>query len=319
MAIARNDPAELMLRPVVTIGPTGPVGATGAPGASGFAGGTGPIGPRGARGLPGAAGPTGAGFITGSTGPRGMTGPLDVQGGTGDQGWWGDWGSEGDTGPTGPTGARGNAGDSQAPIGVTGVAGPTGHGNYGGMSAPFFAAPEVYLTTPIVQWPAEKQYYQISNGVIALQPVFVPYPRVFTSIAVDSYQARSGVKFRLGIYDCDQNMHPTIPLFDSGDLFPVQGRVAAFCNVSLLAKPYYLAFADDTFGVYFAGVAATMPLQTLGWRKYADNSRWMFEAQYMVFNPPFGGWGYGPLPDLTAVAEANLTLGSGAIVWMGIR
>jgi hypothetical protein len=317
MATQSIDPAEIMVKPVVVIGgPTGPVGGLGPTGPEGAAPVTGATGPYGSTGSMGITGPTGPDHFTGSTGPPGATGPLEIDGPTGATGWWGLWGDQGFTGPTGSTGARGAIGIPATPTGITGGIGPTGRGNYGGVSAPFFADPQVFLTIPFVKWTREKTYRQLSAGALYLTPVFLPFARHCTQIVVDSYQSvYPTVRLWLSIYDCDDNMHPTVPLFGSVAINSIpQGQVSAFCNLDLAARPYYLGFLLDT-GEYFATIDTDMIPVLLGWRKYDDNSRWMFEAQQLYYR---GNFTYGTFPTLTDVPQSDLVLSTSA-VWIGIR
>jgi hypothetical protein len=222
MTVERNDSAAILQKPdVIIAGPTGPVGATGPTGPQGDASLTGPTGAKGPTGVTSALGPTGPDRMTGPTGPRGATGPLDTEGGTGAQGFWGDWGPDGPTGPTGPTGRAGSKGPSSSPRGITGGMGPVGAGSVGGLSVPFFVDNETYLTMPMGRFGggmigASPGYTDIYASTVWLVPVFVPYRRVFTQIVVESGQSRVGdVGLRLGIYDCTEDMQPTVPIYDS--------------------------------------------------------------------------------------------------------
>ena len=148
--------------------------------------------------------------------------------------------------------------------------------------------------------------------------MYVPFARTFTSIVIESYQAVYPTdRMRLGVYDCDQNMHPTVPVFDSGNISPIGiGRIMASGSFALQAKPYYLALLTDTFGINFRGYAADQYLMTLGWRKYADNSAWMYDSPGMTYS----GGGYAPFPDLTLKTTPSLKLmDAGGIPLIGIR
>jgi hypothetical protein len=329
MTVERNNPAAVLQKPeVIVSGPTGSVGAIGPTGPMGppsLTGATGPPGERGAYNT----GPTGSDGVTGPMGPRGETGPEGIGGLTGSTGWWGDWGDDGPTGPTGATGRQGAIGAGGGPRGVTGGLGPTGIGSYGGLQVPFFVDRETYLVTPQIQLASSggygglrttDWYYRALNSVtIYLVPVFVPYARKYTEMVIEPYQDRAGINFKLGIYDCDlATMRPTVPIYDSDSLTPIyKGRMAVNFDLDLQAKPYYLALVTDTWGVYFRTFGSNDVAMSLGWRKYADNSKWMFESVALSFNASFFNWWYfnTPLPDLTdrfaEIATTNFILMQG--------
>jgi len=325
MPVKQHDPAPITLKPTVVLGITGALGPPGLPGPEGSSLAIGTTGPRGMTGPVGDFGATGSNAGTGPTGPRGATGPPEVIE-LGPTGWWGDWGDEGPTGITGFAGRTGVPGNAGGPAGITGTVGPTGAGSYGGLQAPIFAASEVYLTPTYlnrfnVDWTGKLEYYQVSNGVIILVPVFVPFPRSFTELVVDSYQERSfGVFFRMALYDCDVNMHPTVPLIQSPDIIPGgQGRIGfSFSSLALQAKPYYFAFLSNTYGVYYRAMASYQPAPVLGWRKYADNTQWMFEAVQMKYSNFNYGYNQGFI-NLTAMTTPDLDFASGAVLLMGMR
>jgi hypothetical protein len=321
MSVERNDPAAVHEKPEVIIpGSTGPVGATGPTGAQGAASVTGPTGPQGVTGLTGALGATGPGQSTGPTGPRGATGPLDTEGGTGATGPWGEWGPDGPTGPTGPTGRVGSQGAPGGPHGGTGAVGPTGMGNIGGLQVPFFGDPEVYLTTPTIIFGAGNDvpwnYREFTAATIYLMPVFIPYARTYTEMVVESYEVRIlDVGFKLGIYDCTEDMQPTVPLFGSSHQGPNgKGRMGVSFSLALSAKPYYLAFMcnyTERFRVFWGDEVA----MSLGWRKYADNSKWQFEIvalQTSYFNYNYN-LGFVDLTSKTDVKPGN------SLLMIGIR
>lgn len=326
MATRSTHPAAVAERPEILLGgPTGVVGATGPIGPQGAMA-TGATGPPGDLG-PYNTGPTGPGNITGPTGPRGVTGPLDLAGGTGQEGWWGDWGDDGPTGPTGHTGRQGRQGDAGGQTGARGTAtGPTGAGDIIGTSAPFFLDPEVYLITPQhdrSRGHSTWGYRYISNGYIHLIPIFVPFPRTYTEIVSDSYQAHFYGGIIMGIYDCDQNMHPTQCLFSSGPLNPVGiGRVAVQFSLPLKAKPYYLAFMSSDYGFIFRTSEGYETMPVLGLpryrpNEYTTNTNWTYEVQTLVYGSFYFGYTSG-LIDLTDKTEPDLRAG-GDRLFMGIR
>jgi hypothetical protein len=275
MALQSKDPAAVMERPSLTFtGPTGPVGATGP---LGYLGNTGPetIGPEGPTGIVGVTGPTGRGAFTGPTGPRGLSGP----GGTGPTGSRGPQGFQGDPGPTGVAGfqgAVGSIGKSISPTGAAGPIGPAGQGSIIGVQVPFFVDPEVYLTTPMF-YPINPEfallYTALAPATIFLYPIFVPYPRTYTSMVVEAESTSSTAKFCLGIYDCTEFMQPTVSVCSSGELTPAGPNSQAFSfSVALDQKPYFLAYWGEvsikfrtfsrSYAVHALGVKADA---ALGW------------------------------------------------------
>jgi hypothetical protein len=323
MPVKLHEQAPILDRPVVMIGgSTGPVGATGPMGPQGAAAVTGSTGPQGIAG-PSSTGPTGLAAGTGPTGPRGATGPITVSTDPGPTGWGGDWGDEGPTGITGPAGRTGSVGTPGGPQGVFGTTGPVGVGSYGGLQVPLFVDTETYLTTPyghrVNSVDNSPGYYITNSSTIYLVPIFVPYPRIFTEMVIDSYQERQGVFFRMAIYDCDENMHPTVPLVQAPNMqVGGDGRIGFTFSYALSAKPYYLAFLGDTYGVYWRFLASDQIMPVLGWRKYADNSQWMFEATWMKYSR-FGYVFSDGFINLTSMITPDLDFVGGSVLFMGIR
>jgi hypothetical protein len=317
MTIARNYPADVLQKPDVLVGgPTGPVGATGSMGPEGPPAVTGATGPVGASGPLGEIGPTGlAADPTGPTGPWGATGPAETGGGTGPTGWGGNWGDDGPEGSTGPTGRQGKIGAGGGPRGHTGTIGPTGQGSVGGLPVPFFAHPDVFLTPPyfhVGRGSSAPGFRQMDNGLIYLFPLYVPYRRTFTQMAVESYQAYyPTVSFKAAIYDCTEDMQPTVPLFQTNEIAPIgAGRVLFDCNIELMQRPYYLAFAMSQWGLQFRWMYGNTSTCVLGLRKYpyndyfpTDPGQWYGEGSYLYYNrfvdPTW--WPYtDPFPDLSS-------------------
>lgn len=327
MPVKSKFPAPIYQKPVIAVtGTTGP--QTGVIGPTGPFGPRLPIGPTGVTGPTGPltrVGPTGVGGLTGPTGAVGATGPSGGGEGTGPEGYYGDDGLEGPTGSTGATGRTGPAGRPGGPRGITGGSGPTGTGSVVGMSVPFFADNETFLTPPtteIGQGAAPWSYSQVSANTIYLMPVLVPHARHFTQIVVDSYQASSvfsGIGLRLGIYDCGNDMHPTVPVFDSGLIIPVgQGRMGAVMAVDLQPKPYYLAMASNsaTFWRVFGGDKL---VPVLGWARYPPTTGniWKFENIALIYRNT-GLWLPGSaFPNLTAVS-VGLAVNNNSLM-IGIR
>jgi hypothetical protein len=314
MAVRSRASARVANQPVVTVaGPTGPSGGPIGPAGPAGPAKTGPTGPRGATG-PFGAGPTGAGAFTGPTGHRGATGSP----GHGLTGFDGPQGDDGVTGPTGATGAQGLAGAAGAvlaPPGITGTIGPTGAGNVCGVQAPFFADSETYLTVATLNDPdLSFTAMQPATNFIYLFPVLIPWPRTYTSMAVEVTRAASTSKFRLGIYDCTGDMHPTTALCDSGDLVPAGTGLMTFSfSVALGQKPYFLAYwtSNAVGGAQFKSFWVDQVATVLGWQK--SSSQWIGGANYMTFFHAYGT----AFPDLSAASPNNLTTGGHLI--LGIR
>jgi hypothetical protein len=284
-------PEPVKARPVVVVGGfTGPAGGpTGETGPQGIepgpTGATGPVGPTGLFGT----GPTGPASHTGPTGIPGATGPLG-SGPDGPEGPTGETGSTGDTGPTGPMGGLGATGPATGATGPAGPIGPLGGGNICGQQVPFFNDSTVYLTMPImsnfpVQWVTGAAHR------LVLVPVYVPYSRIYTMMMIDT--ANSSAKIRMGIYDCNSDMHPTVPLVDSGHLSPPGGPLSFAFSVALSPKPYYLAYWTDE-SVSVAGLLGRWIVQTLGFK--TEGSWFAQPMHHLAYDKVYGP----PLPDLTA-------------------
>jgi hypothetical protein len=317
MAIRSNDSALVMDRPVVTItGATGPrIGLTGPTGGQGDAS---PIGPTGATGDGGpiAVGPVGPTSITGSTGPRGDTGPVLSSNMTGATGWWGDWGASGPTGPVGPAGETGFTGPGGGPLGVTGLLGPTGSGSVCGVQSPSFFSPGIYLTAaPLLVNDLGSPYafrYASANNIY-LVPIFVPYARIYTEMAVESYVTNTLGFFRMGLYDCTEDMRPTVPLVDCGNRPVSAGMIVAAFSVALKQKPYYLAFWCNNNSIYFKYWGPEDVATTLGIRQSSFGDSWSQGINYLRYART-----YGPVfPDLTLILPTALETGGTTI--QGIR
>jgi len=286
-------PVSVAARPVAVVGghtgPSGgPTGPTGPIGTAAVTGPTGPIGPRGSMGT----GPTGAGAFTGPTGPQGFTGPV----GEGTQGPTGEQGPMGYTGPTGPTGVVGNLGPTGPATGPTGPAGPVGPAGLGsicGVSTPYFVDPTTYLTMP-TRGNNPLQTVSAPKDMIVLIPIFIPYPRIYTKLAVQCVNDNPDGRFRMAIYDCDQNMHPTGVLLDSGNLVPQAKLMEVTFSLSLASRPYYLAmWCGDTFG--FRAFYGEYVAQCLGMRSNATG--WQTMIHNISYNRVFDE---GDFPDLTS-------------------
>ena len=328
MTILDKHRADITERPVVIIeGPTGPsggeIGPAGPEGAAALTGPTGPAGPAG----PIEIGPTGPGAVFGPTGAQGATGPADI----GFTGPWGDWGEQGVDGPTGASGPQGRVGPigmSNAPTGASGASGPSGMGNVCGVSVPFFTDPNIWLTPPmgeVGRFPLPLRSTEFGAHTLYLFPVWVPFPRTFTQIAVESAHLNNYSSIRFGIYDCTQDMHPTVPLYDSGALGPPVGKgliTSPPFSLPLSAKPYYFAYLSNE-SLSFKYLSAVDMQAPLGWRRYPDGvgydyPPWKFEACTLIYTA--WNWGMGPLPDLTSMAEPDLRLSSSNnMMLMGIR
>jgi hypothetical protein len=286
-------PEPVLTRPVVVVGGhTGPAGGpTGATGPQGITPGpTGVMGPTGPTGVFGT-GPTGERGETGPTGPTGVTGPLGF-GPDGPPGPTGDTGPTGGLGPTGPKGATGVTGSATGPTGPAGPVGPLGGGSICGQQVPFFGDPSIYLTMPIMS------NFPISSvsgppNRMSLVPIYIPYARLYTTMMLDMSPDNPAARIRMGIYDCDGDMHPTVPLMDSGQILVIDGLNFISFNLVLSPKPYYIAYWANS-SPSIAGILGRYIVQTLGFK--AEGSGYaqpMHHIAYLgkTFGPPF--------PDLT--------------------
>ena len=322
MPVQSHDPALIFEKPVVVVGgPTGALGATGATGLEGPPSAPGPTGSVGATGPSGIEGATGLPMVTGPTGPRGPTGAIQLDGGTGAQGDGGDDGSDGPTGVTGDVGPSGPTGARLAPKGPpSAVTGPTGAGSICVSQVPFFADPNVYMTFPLLDVNLVNSPFAIGNilvNAIVLMPIFIPYSRTFTSMAVEIGPGYTDSEFRMGIYDCDHNMQPLAPLFDSGSHFPTgTGLFAVSFSLALQQRPYLMAYWGGLFALPAKIISSPQIVNTLGMKKYppAEASQWQFSMAFMLYsNQTYGP----PFPDLTGVAPSSFDYGNYLI--QGIR
>jgi hypothetical protein len=310
------DPIIIHARPVrIDGGLTGPEGGPiGPTGPTGSASLTGPTGPTGVAGI--ATGPTGAGSYTGPTGQAGMTGPFGQGpiGPTGPQGFMGFTGPTGSTGPIGVTGASGSA---TGPTGPDGPVGPLGSGNIAGTAVPAYFDDNTYLVQPTgpnipLGTTTMPPHY------LLLTPVFIPYGRVYTKLAIQSFQADPDSRFRMGIYDCTNDMHPTVPVFDSGNLAPTIDMMTALMSVALSPKPYFLALWCGG-PLTFKAFPGAYLVQTLGMR--CTSAGWERFIHNLSYSRTFDE---GNFPDLTlddgytmnSAATFSFTIGAPI---MGIR
>jgi hypothetical protein len=278
-------------RPViVTGGPTGPAGgptgSTGPTGPATLTGPTGPIGPPGPQGT----GPAGTVGPTGPTGIPGPTGPVGI-------GVQGDTGGTGDTGATGPTGMTGDRGDvgptgpATGPTGPAGPVGPAGIGNICGVQVPMFAYTNTFLTMPALSnVPLTNR--TLEQHTIYLVPIYIPYPRLYTAMAAH-VNTLSAAGFKMGIYDCNQDMHPTVAVAQTNAMSPNGTFTQVPINVMLGCKPYYLALWGND-GISFVAFPGTYCIHTLGWR--CDSSGWTLPIHNVTYAAHFDG---GSFPDLT--------------------
>jgi hypothetical protein len=323
-------PAPILARPVVVVGgPTGPFGGpTGPQGVTGPLGMTGPVGALGPTGSVGFTGP--AGSAATFTGPTGSTGPAGSPGaaGTGATGPAGVASSTGATGPTGPLGLSGTvgptgpAGGPTGPTGVTGLTGPTGPASGptgptgvdggGAVAVPFFADANVYLAGEHLANLSNASLSVLSNTLL-LRPIHIPRARTYTQICFEIIGTDAAAAIRVGLYDCTTDMHPTVPLCDSGDLVQLLPGLMTFSfSLNLDAKPYYLAWIS--IGSFTARCwQGSQFLDTLGIRTTSGG-----------FTSPVGfltyATVYGALPNLTSDNSHILNAyGSGYFVAMAIR
>ena len=296
-----------MTKPVVVIGgPTGPsggpTGATGPEGSAAVTGATGSVGPTGPFGYTGPTGAVGPGAFTG---PTGMTGPF----GLGPAGPTGQQGEMGETGPTGATGITGMTGPTGALGGPTGDVGPIGPPGIGAIAAtitPYFYGANVYLTNNV--YDATQSAVNFTSGFIRLKPIYIPYPRLFTKMAIEIVTANPTIRFRMGLYDCDEDMHPTAPLCDSGDLTPALTGLMTFSfSVTLASKPYYLAcWTNGTLTVMgLGGIMDTLGVDS-------DSSGFGFFIDSLSYFTAYGP----PFPNLSGL---SLSVNFGPNILLGIR
>jgi hypothetical protein len=317
MAVRSNKPALNSILPIVTLtGATGGVGPTGPPGPQGVISPTGPTGDVGPTGSIGEGGSTGPSAVTGPTGPRGATGDIfsgDLTGDTGPWGWWGDYGP---TGPTGATGEKGLTGPGGGPLGVTGGLGPTGSGSVCGVQAPMFGNSTIYLTTPLLlvnDQGSPYAYRAPTNNMIYLVPVFVPFARTYTEMVVEAYVTNTTGFFRMGLYDCTEDMRPTVPVADCGNRPVAAGVMASPFSAALKQKPYYLAFWVNNPSVYFKYWGVEDIPTVLGARQSSSGGGWVQGVNYIRYARAYGT----PFPDLTLVLPTALE--TGGFVIQGIR
>jgi hypothetical protein len=316
--LSKDDAAVLLLRMVAITGPSGPridlTGPTGPQGSMAPTGPTGSVGNTGPMDI-GATGPTAK---LGVTGPRGATGPQASGDVTGATGPYGDFGLDGASGPVGVLGPTGYTGPGGGPLGGTGVTGPTGTGNVAGVQAPIFASATPYLTAaPLVGTAAGEgtfnQYRSHLPNYIYLTPIFVPFARTYTSMMVESYTLNTPAFFRMGLYDCTEEMHPTVPLVDSGNTPVAAGLITCSFSVALNPKPYFLAFWCNIANIFFKFWDVRDVAPTLGMKLYPDSSAWSNSINFMRYSRTYSGG----LPDLTLLTPT--TLDNGGSIIQGIR
>ena len=296
-------PVRIEARPVAVIsghtGPSGgPTGPTGPQGSVSITGATGVTGPRGLMGT----GPTGPGAFTGPTGALGATGPF----GEGPQGPEGPQGFMGYTGPTGATGLqgeRGATGPATGPTGPGGPIGPPGTGNVAGTSSPAFFNELTFLTMPM---PGNQGLVDepILKDTIILIPVYIPMPRLYTQMVVHCLTTNPDGRFRMGIYACDNDMHPTTVVVDSGNLIPVNGMMEISFSKTLAARPYYMAIWTGST-IYFRAYQGYGVPQTLGLR--CNSGGWTNFIHNISYVSTFDE---GDFPDLTSNDSYTLNAAS---------
>jgi hypothetical protein len=280
------------VRPVVVIGgPTGPAGGpTGPTGPESSATITGPTGPTGPTGVMGT-GPTGEGAYTGPTGPAGPTGPVG-EGAQGPQGPTGGMGWTGDPGPTGMVGPKGDTGPADGPTGAPGPPGPPGAGNICGVAVPYFVDPSMWLVMPATSnIPLTNR--TIEPHILVLTPIFIPYSRVYTKLAIQCNQNDPDGRFRMGIYDCTEHMHPTVPIMDSGNLVPIYDMIEVAHSTLLKPKPYFLALWSGGY-ISFKAYPGDYVIQTMGTR--CTSQGWYGHVHNMSYAIQFDE---GDFPDLS--------------------
>lgn len=290
--MAQIVPRPIQAKPIVVIGgPTGPAGGppgpTGPQGDATMTGPTGPVGPTGVMGT----GPAGDGAYTGPTGAPGPTGPVG-EGAQGPPGPTGSMGYTGDRGPTGMQGPQGVTGSASGPTGAPGPAGPPGAGNVCGVAAPYFADPSTYLVMPAVSnIPLNNR--TVEPHILTLTPIYIPYSRVYTIMAIQSNSIDPDGRFRLGIYDCTEDMHPTVPVMDSGNLAPTLDMMEVRFSVLLRPKPYYIAlWSGGSFS--FKAYPGDYVIQSLGTR--CTSQGWYGHVHNVSYAIQFDE---GDFPDLT--------------------
>jgi hypothetical protein len=202
-------------------------------------------------------------------------------------------GFTGPTGPTGVIGLTGPPGSATGPTGFAGPVGPLGSGNIAGMSVPFFTDATTYLIQPTAP-NIPTGTTTIPAHYLLLTPFFIPYGRTYTQMVIQSYQADPASRFRMGIYDCTQDMHPTSVLFDSGNLAPTMDMMTLAMSVALSPKPYFIAIWCGG-PLTFKAFPGDYLVQALGLR--CTSTGWERFIHDLSYNMTFDE---GNLPDLTS-------------------
>lgn len=220
-----------------------------------------------------------------------MTGPFGAgpEGPTGPQGFIGYTGATGPTGTVGPTGI---VGPDTGPTGPGGPVGPLGSGNICGMSTPYFTDTETFLIMPVAA-NAPLGTTSVEPDKIILIPIYIPFARTYTQLAIQSYQDNPAARFRLGIYDCDEEMHPLNPIVDSGNLAPTMDINTITFSQALSPKPYYLAIWCGS-ALTFRSYPGTYVIQSLGLR--CTSAGWERLIHNLSYDVTFDE---GDFPDLT--------------------
>ena len=119
---------------------------------------------------------------------------------------------------------------------------------------------------------------------------------------------------RVGLYDCTVDMHPTVPLCDSGDLVPLLPGLMTFTfSLNLDAKPYYLAWISTGSAFTARAWSGSGFLDTLG--IISNSSGFGASIGNLTYTRA-----YGPLPNLTSDnTHTFASYGSGYFVALAIR
>jgi hypothetical protein len=169
--------------------------------------------------------------------------------------------------------------------------GPLGGGNVCGSMAPMFAYTNTFLVMPsLSNIPLTE--VTLDPNVIYLIPVYVPFARHYTAMAIAVVGSEN--VFKIGIYDCDQDMHPTVCLVETVPMnWTTTGVTQVPIDVMLSPKPYYLAlWAGGEIRV--EAFPGTYVVHTLGWR--CNSSGWTQPVHNVTYAVTFNG---GNFPDLT--------------------
>jgi hypothetical protein len=179
---------------------------------------------------------------------------------------------------------------------------------------PFFSDPSVYLAGEYVSTLGSNSL-SVAQNLLLLRPIHIPFAGSYSKIAFEITGADSTALIRVGLYDCDALMHPTSPIFDSGDITPSStGLYLVSAPLSLSAKPYYLAWISKGASFTARCWSTGAFLDTLGVK--TSSTGFTGPIGIVTYNKT-----YGSLPDLTSDNAYTLASYSayGYVVAMALR